>query len=275
MPESIRSQLGLATERLRTVSDSPRLDAELLLARSLEWPRSRLYARSEERLSDPARQRFLELLAARECGQPVAYLLGTQEFWSLDLELGQNCLVPRPETEGLVELALAESGDALSVLDLGTGSGAIAIAIAHERPHWRVSAVDMSTSALQWAQRNGERHGVTVRWLQGSWFEPVAGECFDTILSNPPYLAADDPHLARLQHEPVQALVSGPTGLEALDHIIKMAPEHLLPDGLLALEHGLEQGPAVRDLLQSAGLTAVVTHRDLAGHERISFGRRA
>lgn len=275
MPESIQRHLKDAAQRLATVSSSPRLDAELLLAHSLDWPRSRLYARADDQLSPQARAQFLELLAARASGRPVAYLLGRQEFWSLDFEIGEDCLVPRPETELLVELALEEPAHARRVLDLGTGSGVIAIAIQHERPHWAVTAVDISPGALRWARHNASRHGVKVECLEGRWFGPVAGRQFDLILANPPYIAQGDPHLTSLRHEPAQALTAGTDGLDDIRLICAQAPAHLADGGLLALEHGHEQGPAVRALLQEAGLIDIDSRRDLAGHERISYGRRA
>ncbi len=274
MTDTVRHSLQDAAKRLATVSSSPRLDAELLLAHSLEWPRSRLYSQAQSALSPEARAQFLELLAARASGRPVAYLLGRQEFWSLDFELGDDCLVPRPETESLVELALAEPDGPRRVLDLGTGSGVIAIAIKRERPDWEVSAVDCSPGALRWARHNAARHNADVTFLEGRWFEPVSGRRFDLILANPPYIAHGDPHLEALRHEPTQALVAGADGLADIRHICEQASAYLSPGGMLALEHGMDQAAAVRELLQAAGLRDIASERDLAGHERISHGRR-
>ncbi len=274
MTDTVRHSLQDAAKRLATVSSSPRLDAELLLAHSLEWPRSRLYSQAQSALSPEARAQFLELLAARASGRPVAYLLGRQEFWSLDFELGDDCLVPRPETESLVELALAEPDGPRRVLDLGTGSGVIAIAIKRERPDWEVSAVDCSPGALRWARHNAARHNADVTFLEGRWFEPVSGRRFDLILANPPYIALGDPHLEALRHEPTQALVAGADGLADIRHICEQASAYLSPGGMLALEHGMDQAAAVRELLQAAGLRDIASERDLAGHERISHGRR-
>lgn len=274
MTDTVRHSLQDAAKRLATVSSSPRLDAELLLAHSLEWPRSRLYSQAQRALSPEARAQFLELLAARASGRPVAYLLGRQEFWSLDFELGDDCLVPRPETESLVELALAEPDGPRRVLDLGTGSGVIAIAIKRERPDWEVSAVDCSPGALRWARHNAARHDADVTFLEGRWFEPVSGRRFDLILANPPYIALGDPHLEALRHEPTQALVAGADGLADIRHICEQASAYLSPGGMLALEHGMDQAAAVRELLQAAGLRDIASERDLAGHERISHGRR-
>ncbi len=274
MPDSIRQLLGDARTHLRAVSTSPRLDAELLLAHVLNWPRSRLYARPEDHLPATERQRFRDLLAARAQGRPMAYLLGQQEFWSLPLELGEDCLVPRPETEMLVEFALALPDNTLEVLDLGSGSGAIAIAVKHERPLWQVCAVERDAKALTWARRNAQTHACAIEWRHGDWFAPLDGRRFDLILSNPPYIAATDPHLQALRFEPQQALIAGADGLDDLRKIIAAAPAHLKPAGHLALEHGMDQGAAVRQLLQDAGFVEVHSRADLAGLERISCGRK-
>jgi release factor glutamine methyltransferase len=220
----------------------------------------------------------LESLARRRiAGEPVAYLTGRREFWSLDLELTPDVLVPRPETELVVERALeALSGRASpAVLDLGTGSGAIALAIAHERPDADVTATDTSRAALAVAADNARRLGIgNLRMLEGSWFEPVGGHRFEVVAANPPYVAAGDPALAALAHEPLAALVAGADGLEALAAIARAAPAHLQPGGRLVLEHGTRQGAAVRALLEGAGFVDVATRRDLAGHERVTEGTR-
>jgi release factor glutamine methyltransferase len=220
----------------------------------------------------------LESLARRRiAGEPVAYLTGRREFWSLDLELTPDVLVPRPETELVVERALeALSGRASpAVLDLGTGSGAIALAIAHERPDADVTATDTSRAALAVAADNARRLGIgNLRMLEGSWFEPVGGRRFEVVAANPPYVAAGDPALAALAHEPLAALVAGADGLEALAAIARAAPAHLQPGGRLVLEHGTRQGAAVRALLEGAGFVDVATRRDLAGHERVTEGTR-
>jgi len=223
--------------------------------------------------------RYRGLLARRRAGEPVAYLVGERDFWSLTLRVTGATLVPRPDTETLVgwalELPLPEEA---RVLDAGTGSGAIALALASERPRWRVTAIDRDPAALAVAADNGERLRLDrVRFLVSDWFAALGGEHFDLVVANPPYLAADDPHLAApaLAHEPVQALVAGPTGVEDLGTLAAAAPPYLARGGWLLLEHGCDQGPAARGLLADAGFDAVATRRDLAGLERASGGRRA
>jgi release factor glutamine methyltransferase len=262
-------------ERLAGASRTAALDAELLVARALGVGRAALAA-------DPGRALAPEELLALEsharrrlAGEPVAYLTGRREFWSLDLEATPDVHVPRPATELLVERALAAIAGLVrpQVLDLGTGSGAIALAIASVRPDSAVTASDRSAAALAVARRNAARLGfASVNFIQGDWFAPLAGARFDAIVANPPYVAADDPALASLAHEPRAALVAGADGLEALSAIAAGAGAHLAPGGRLLLEHGADQGAAVRELLRTAGLADVETRRDLAGHERASEG---
>lgn len=275
----IGAALARATRLLAPVSDSPRLDAELLLAHALGIERGRLAAVDDVPLGAAEAEAYAALLARRVAGEPVAYLLGRREFWTLTLEVGTGVLVPRPETELLVELALAALAGRRSptVLDLGTGSGAIGLAIAAERPDAAVDLLDASAAALTIAERNRARLGLrNARTLPGDWCSTLAERRYDLVVSNPPYLAAGDPHLAgaELRHEPAAALVAGPTGLEALAAIAAAAPAHLLPAGRLVLEHGAEQAAAVRGLLAGNGFEAVVTFRDLAGHERATAGTR-
>jgi len=274
---SIRAALAAAAGGLKGISGSPVLDAEILLAEVLCKPRVFLLSHGEDALAPDDEQRYLALLARRRSGEPVAYLTGRREFWSLQFEVGPGVLVPRPETERLVEAVLDElrGHPAPRILDLGTGSGAMAIAIALEIPDAQVVAVEANPVALDVARRNAARLGaVNVEFLAGDWYEPVDDCRFDLIASNPPYLAADDPHLAALGHEPVSALVAGPGGLEALAKIIVAAAAHLQPGGSLVLEHGGEQGPAVRELLDRAGLQGARSLHDLAGLERVSLARR-
>lgn len=273
-PDCVQSLLREAGAALATVSTSPRLDAELLLAHALDWPRSRLFARTEDR-PEPAQQaRFQALLERRLDGEPVAYLLGRQEFWSLSLKVSPACLIPRPETECLVEQVLGDTRPQASLLDLGTGSGALALALKQERPGWTITASDASAAALALARDNAQTLGLRIDWRHGHWYAPVAGERFDWIVSNPPYVASGDPHLAALRHEPASALCAGADGLQDLREIIAGASAHLRPGGGLVLEHGFAQGPAVRRLLEAAGLAAIASHRDLAGQERLSTARR-
>jgi release factor glutamine methyltransferase len=263
--------------RLGAASPTPALDAEVLVAHVLGASRSAIAAEPERPLA-PEEMLALESLVRRRLeGEPVAYLMGRREFWSLELEVTPDVLVPRPETELVVERALAAiaSRERPSVLDLGTGSGAIASAIARERPDADVTATDVSAAALAVAARNAARLALpNLRLLEGSWFGPVSDSSFDLIASNPPYVAAGDPALAALAHEPAGALVAGAEGLDALAAIAAAAREHLEPGGTLVLEHGAAQGPAVRALLESAGLVGVGTRRDLAGHERVTEGKR-
>lgn len=275
----IRARLDAAARRLARGSSSPRLDAELLLADLLGIPRARLLALDDGALPPGIAEAFEERIARRTGGEPVAYLLGQRDFWTLTLAVSPAVLVPRPETELLVEFALEvlAGHPAPRVLDLGTGSGAIGLAVASARPDARVDLVDASRDALAVAEGNRQRLGLgNARMLAGDWYAPLAGTRYDLILSNPPYLAADDSHLEGpdLAHEPRCALVSGPTGLEALAHIASGAVEHLKAGGSLALEHGATQGAAVRGLLETHGLAGVRTRRDLAGLERATQGTR-
>jgi release factor glutamine methyltransferase len=266
--------------RSAELPDSPtaRLDVELLLAAALGKPRSFLHTWPERIVSSEAALKFASYLQRRQTGEPVAYILGQQGFWKLDLEVAPHTLIPRPETEMLVEAALelvpafAES----QVLDLGTGTGAIALALASERPVWQVTAVDRVLEAVALAERNRQRLQLNnAKVLSSHWFDSVEGKRFDLIISNPPYIAAEDPHLVTgdVRFEPNSALVAGADGLDDLRLIIDQAPAHLNPEGWLLLEHGYDQGAAVRDLLSSHGFEKIQTRRDLGDHERITFGR--
>jgi release factor glutamine methyltransferase len=273
----LSAMLDAAAAKLEGVSGSPALDAEILLAHVLGRPRAFLRAHADDAVAPGDGERFRSLLARRLAGEPVAYLTGRRGFWSLDLEVGPGVLVPRPETELLVETALEALADrpAPQILDLGVGSGAIAIALAVELPSARITAVDASAAALEVARRNATRAGVdNIEFLQGGWYQPLAGRRFDAIVANPPYLAADDPHLPALAHEPAGALIAGPTGLEALEEITAGAPGRLHAGGIVILEHGSGQGAAVREMCTGAGLQAVETRRDLAGLERATLARR-
>lgn len=212
------------------------------------------------------------MAARRAAGEPVAYILGRKEFYGLELAVNPAVLIPRPETELLVELALARRP--ASVLDIGTGSGAIALALKRHLPGARVVATDASASALEVARRNAVRFGLEVELRHGRWFEPVAGERFEAIISNPPYVVVGDPHLADLPHEPRLALLAGLDGLDSFRVLAREAPAHLLPGGWLLLEHGAGQHEAVRVLLESAGLETTASWPDLAGIPRVSGGTR-
>ena len=253
-------------------------DAELLLAHALERPRSWLYSHGAEKLDATVATRFDELVARRHAGEPVAYLTGHRGFWQFDLQVSPATLIPRPETELLVELTLERlpTDRPLRIADLGTGSGAIALALAYERPLAKVIATDASADALAVAAANARTLGLAnVRFLRGDWFAPIAGKTFDLIASNPPYIADGDAHLGEgdLRFEPRSALASGIDGLDAIRRITAEASAHLVPGGWLVLEHGWNQGDAVRSLLAAAGLVDVETVRDLEQRDRISLGR--
>ncbi|HSV72063.1 MAG TPA: peptide chain release factor N(5)-glutamine methyltransferase [Methylibium sp.] len=254
-----------------------RLDAQLLLGAVLAQTRAWLIAHDDRAVAAVDAERFHALAARRAAGEPVAYLLGEKEFHGLALRLTPDVLVPRPDTETLVDwaLELLPPGSTAAVLDLGTGSGAVALALARQRPTLRLTAVDASPAALAVARGNGERLGLPLRWLASDWFGALAGERYDLVVGNPPYIAEGDPHLAALQHEPVLALSSGPDGLDAIRRIAAAAPAHLVPGAWLLLEHGHDQAEAVRALLAAAGLADARTRPDLAGRPRCSGARRA
>ncbi|MBI5862195.1 MAG: peptide chain release factor N(5)-glutamine methyltransferase [Rhodocyclales bacterium] len=306
--------------RLATIAEAfaatrgmlPASEARLLLAHVMGKPAAWLLAHDEQTLPAETLAAFQALLQRRVAGEPVAYLLGRREFYGRDFSVSPAVLIPRPETELLVEFALRKvgageatalqggraknaqlcrpglsasrggllavaDGDTATILDLGAGSGCIAITLALECPGAQVTAIDASPAALAVAQENARRLApqATVRFLASDWFSALAGERFDLIVSNPPYIAAADPHLAQgdLRHEPRTALASGADGLDAIANIIALAPGHLTPGGCLWLEHGYDQAAAVRALLAAAGFTAIEQHRDLAGIVRISGGR--
>ena len=274
MPDTSDSERLLAN----AASTIDRRDAEILLAACWRKSRSQLLATGEPVPAEVATC-FEHARRRRADGVPVAYLLGRREFWSLDFAVSPAVLVPRPETELLVQrvldLVITPMAD---VADLGTGSGAIAIALAHERPGWRVLGTDASDLALEIARGNGERlAGGRVEWASGDWYAALGNRRFDALVSNPPYVAADDPVLGEdgLRHEPRGALTPGGDGYASLATLINGAPEHLRPGGWLALEHGNSQGEKLRAQLVARGFTAVTSHRDLAGHERVTEGKLA
>ena len=273
----IADGLRLARERLPE-SDSAGLDAELLLCSVLRCDRARLYARPEQGLSQTQAALFNARIEQRAEGRPIAYLLGKKEFWSLELSVSEATLIPRPETELLVERALEilPAGCARAVLDAGAGSGAIAIAIAKERPESRISAVDNSPAALAMARQNIAAHGLRrIRLIEADWLNFKHERPYDLIVGNPPYIAADDPHLKRgdLRFEPRAALVAGQDGLAAIRQLVPGAARHLKPGGWLLLEHGWRQGRAVRALFKAAGFGRIDTLRDHSRLERITGGQ--
>jgi len=276
---SLRQVVADASARLGGID--ARHEAELLLLHVLERPRSWLFAHATDPLPATAQAAFEALLARRAAGEPVAYLTGRRGFWTLDLRVDAATLIPRPETELLVELALERlpSDRPLSVADLGTGSGAIALALASERPLAQVLATDASPGALAMAARNAAHHELrNVRFAEGGqdWYAPLQGARFALIASNPPYIASEDPHLQQgdLRFEPACALASGIDGLDDIRRIVAGAPEHLQPTGWLLIEHGWDQGAAIRTLFDAAGFADVQTQQDLEQRDRVTLGRR-
>ncbi|HDS1216381.1 TPA: peptide chain release factor N(5)-glutamine methyltransferase [Stenotrophomonas maltophilia] len=276
---TLRQVVADASARLGGVD--ARHEAELLLLHVLDRPRSWLFAHATDPLAAADQATFEALLARRVAGEPVAYLIGRRGFWTLDLEVDPATLIPRPETELLVELALERlpPDQALQLADLGTGSGAIALALASERPRAQVLATDASTGALAVAARNAARHELgNVRFAEGGhdWYAPLQGVRFDLIASNPPYIASDDPHLEQgdLRFEPSTALASGMDGLDDIRRIVDGGQAHLRPGGWLLIEHGWDQGAAIRALFEATGFVEVQTVQDLEQRDRITLGRR-
>jgi release factor glutamine methyltransferase len=276
-PASIRQLLEQATSLLP--SGTARLDAEVLLAHALGKARSHLHAWPEKLLSTDQQTRFQQLLRARIQGEPVAHLTGQREFWSLMLNVTPATLIPRPETETLVALALQviPAGKTALIADLGTGSGAIALAIAHERPRCHVLATDISAAAIETATANAQQLGITnIEFHSGDWCEPLAGRQCDVIVSNPPYIKEADPHLQSgdVRFEPQGALVAGQEGMDDLVRIAHCARQHLIAAGWLMMEHGYDQSDQVTQLLETCGFQEVTDHKDDAGLSRVIIGKR-
>jgi release factor glutamine methyltransferase len=275
--KTIRAVLDDATRRLEASSESARLDAELLLARAIDMPRSYLFAHPEEPLDELTVDRVRESLDRRLAGEPMAYITGTREFWSLELMVTPATLVPRPETEQLVDLALREipRRAELDILDLGTGSGAIALALAKERPLSRFTATDVSEAALDVARQNARQLDIPgIEFLAGDWTEPVRGRTFDVIVSNPPYVRSGDDALDALHCEPHRALSAGADGLDAIRILARDCGMLLAPGGILLVEHGAEQEESVAALFRQHGWTGVTCHKDYAGLPRVTVARK-
>jgi release factor glutamine methyltransferase len=273
----IDEALDGAISALDASSDSPRLDAELLLARALDVPRSYLFAHPDDTMDPDAAERFSQSVARRADGMPMAYITGEKEFWSMTLIVSPDTLVPRPDTETLVDQALIRipRRKSLDVLDLGTGSGAIALAIARERPLCNVVATDVSVGAIAVARENARQHELpNVEFLEGSWTDPVRERQFDLIVSNPPYVASGDAHLKALKYEPLSALDAGPEGLDAIRQIAATAGTVLKSGGELLLEHGAEQADAVAEVLKQHGWTGITNVKDMSGQPRVSSATR-
>lgn len=264
---------------LALVSDSARVDIEILLAHVLKKDRTWLYTWPEKNVETDQHFQLLKLISRRAMGEPIAYLVGKKGFWSLELEVNKTTLIPRPETELLVELALKKlPNTSANVLDLGTGTGAIALALAKEKPQAHVLGVDRLTDAVELAQRNAKRNDIkNAEFIQSNWFEKIAAKKFDLIVSNPPYIDPNDPHLSQgdVRFEPVSALVSENQGFSDLKYIIFQARKFLSPGCFLLVEHGYRQGEKVRELFASYGYVAIETSRDLADRDRVTQGQIA
>ncbi len=277
---TLSSALKQAIAQLTGTSPTPRLDAEVLLRHATGCSAADLIARAGRTLSESETRQFETLVARRRTGEPVAYLTGSREFWSLTLTVTPAVLIPRPETELLVERALAHiPPDARwTVVDVGTGSGAIALAIGRERPRCRVIATDRSPEALAIARANAQRLDIAnIEFREGEWLDPLVKLSPEMVVSNPPYVRADDPHLNEgdVRYEPKDALVGGPDGLDAIRMLARQSFAHLMPGGWLLLEHGHDQAAAVAAILTEAGFCEIACHRDLAGHERVTECRAA
>lgn len=276
--QTIAELLACASSALEIHSDTAKLDADLLLAHCLDKNRAHLYTWPEKIPADSQREQFLALLLRRAEGVPLAYLTGTREFWSMPFQVTTDTLVPRPETELVVQLAVdllnTKTGAAL---DLGTGCGAIAISIAHECTQLDVDAVDQSDRALDVAKSNALSNGVTVRFIKSNWFSNVDRRDYRVIVSNPPYIAESDPHLKRggLQYEPITALRANDNGMADIAFIVANASAYLQNKGWLLIEHGATQGDATRRLMHNAGLLNIRTERDLESRERVTLGRKS
>lgn len=279
---NIQQTVREAARQLAPHSDSPRLDAELLLAHCLKRTRTYLFTWSDKSLTKAQVQCFRQLLDQRLTGQPIAYLTGTREFWGLELKVTADTLIPRPDTEQLVDIALQHLPPAAHVLDLGTGTGAVALALASERPDISILASDIDARTLSVAQHNARHHQLqNVRFIQSDWFVAIpatdsdAAESFDLIVSNPPYIADNDPHLQQgdIRFEPPRALTAGADGLDDIRHLVQTAPRYLKPGGWLFFEHGYDQGEATTRLLRQAGYSGVSCQQDLSGNDRVSGGQ--
>ena len=267
-----------ATERIKAVSDSARLDSELLLAHALQQSRTWLHTWPEKPLTTEQQQQFSALLSRRIKGEPIAHIIGEQEFWSLKLKVTADTLIPRADTERLVELALERipQQSFWNIADLGTGSGAIALAIAKERPGVEIIATDKSTKALTIAEENAHLNQLNnIRFVRSFWFDDLDNHVFDMMISNPPYIAEHDPHLTQgdVRFDPESALTSGKNGLNDLSHLIAKAPAYLKPGGWLLLEHGYDQADAVMSLMQQAGFEHCEDFPDYAGNPRVALGQ--
>ena len=276
---NIQQALQQASKDLSESSPSAMLDAQVLLTHVLQCNSAHLAAWPEKALSDDQYADYLRLVKQRRQGTPVAHLTGSREFWSLDFSVDNSTLIPRPETETLVEYLLDNfaSRENLKLLDMGTGTGAIAISIAKEKPDWEIVASDISEQALKLARQNSSHHDTdNVSLIQSDWFENIGQKNFDIIISNPPYIASDDPHLTLgdVRFEPESALSSGATGMDDIEHICSHAKEYLLKNGWLIVEHGYNQKQQVADCFSRNGFTEITQQQDLSGHTRMTAGKK-
>jgi len=275
---NIQQALQQASNDLAASSSSPALDARVLLCHVLQCNTAHLAAWPEKVLTDEQQEKYVQLIAQRQQGLPVAHLTGQREFWSLNFTVDNSTLIPRPETETLIEFILSQFADRkhLRMLDMGTGTGAIAIAIAKEKPGWQITASDIAAAAVKLARHNSEKLKCeNISFIQSDWFENISAKDFDLIVSNPPYIAADDPHLLQgdIRFEPATALVSGKSGMDAIEHICMHAKNHLAKNGWLIVEHGYNQKKEVADCFTKNGFVQITQQQDLSGHVRMSAGK--
>lgn len=274
--QTVATTLQNFTEKLEGISVSPRFDVEILLMHMLGMTRAELKAYPEKKLTRGQSRQFTELLERRLAGEPVAYLVGHQPFWTLDLLVSPDTLIPRPETEHLVEwiLQALPSAQLLQLADLGVGSGAIALALAKERPLWQIDATEVSEAALAVAGKNKIKHAISnVQFFQGEWCHPLPHQAYDLIVSNPPYIDPGDPHLSALSYEPRMALVAAEKGLQAIKQIVDQSRKYLKKGGIFVIEHGYDQAEAVQALLQQAGYGEIASHQDYAQHARFATAK--
>ncbi len=273
---NLKEAVEYATATLTSISASAKLDAQLLICHACNIEQTKIITYPEQTLNEQQLELFTSALNRRKNGEPLAYITGRKEFWSLEFTVSEHVLIPRPETELLIELTLNEVSNtkAPRILDLGTGSGAISISVAKEREDAKIVATDISSQALEIAKKNAEKHNAEITFIKSSWYENLAEEIFDAIICNPPYIAKDDPDLDKhvYQHEPGKALISDKNGLKDLELVIAGAKEYLSSTGYLAVEHGFQQAKKVQQLFDQHGFISIQTHKDLAGLDRATTG---
>ncbi|MDH3608837.1 MAG: peptide chain release factor N(5)-glutamine methyltransferase [Gammaproteobacteria bacterium] len=273
---NLKEAVEYAATTLTSISASAKLDAQLLICHACNIEQTKIITYPEQTLNEQQLELFTSALNRRKNGEPLAYITGRKEFWSLEFTVSEHVLIPRPETELLIELNLNEVSNtkAPRILDLGTGSGAISISVAKEREDAKIVATDISSQALEIAKKNAEKHNAEITFIKSSWYENLAEETFDAIICNPPYIAKDDPDLDKhvYKHEPGKALISDKNGLKDLELVIAGAKEYLSSTGYLAVEHGFQQANKVQQLFDQHGFMSIQTHKDLAGLDRATKG---